>query len=195
MRSMWMATGVIVVVLALAAALQRSERGGGANADSDDVPASEPAELTPPHPLAAEDVDRIMKLRAEIGSSAEWIGGEKIASAGFERELRQLAGLEESPGPASEATLDQQDTGAGKNPSGDGDASPALFRQAAAALDEAANHAEDAGDYDRADHLRGLSGELRRLGRQAAPRANRFGPAAEDVPDGLIDKSQAPQAQ
>lgn len=195
MRSLWIATGVIVVLLGLAAALRPSERPGVALAHSDDVLVPEPTGTPPHRPLGAEDVHRIVELRAEIGSAANWTGGEEIASAAFEREVRELAGLGQSPGPRSEETLGLQPDTEAEGTADRMAASPTLFRQAAAALDEVANRAEDAGDYDRADHLRGLAGEMRRLARQLAPRANETLPAAEDAGDGLIDKSQSTQAQ
>lgn len=195
MRCMWIATGVIAVVLALAAALKPGQRGGAGFGDSPDVPASEPTQATPPRTLAAEDLDRIMALRAEIGSAAGLLGDEKIAAAAFERELRQLAGLGESPEAPTETTLaHQRETGSAKGPRGHREASPAVLRQAAAALDDAADRAEDAGDYDGADALRELSGELRRQARQAALRADQSLPL-EGAPAALIDNNPAPQAQ
>ena len=190
MRSMWMATSVIVVVLAFAATLQPRERASDSIAGSDDAAASQSSAADPPRPLAAEDLDRIMELRAQIGSAANWIGSEKIATSGFERELRQLAGLGQAPAPDAATTADHQDPIAAEIPSGGEAARAAVLTQAAIALDEAANQAEGNGELERAGYLRDLSGKLRRVARHP-----HLVPAAEDVGDGLIDKSQAPQAQ
>jgi hypothetical protein len=193
MRSMGIAVGVIVVVLTVAIALRPGQPAGTVGGDADNASESGPAAEVPPRPLAAEDVQRIMELRSEFGSAARWMGGEKVVAAAFERELRQLAGLDQAETPAQLAEA-QTLSPAASSP-GEGGASVEVLRQAAAALDNAANRAEESEDYGRADHLRSLSSQLRQLARRAAALSQESLPAADDAAAGLIDKSQARQAQ
>ena len=168
MRSMWIATGVIIFVLALAAALRPKQRDGAEDGGAGNDRLFAPTELTSRRSLSAEDLDRIIELRAEFGSAADRIGGEKVAPAAFELELRHLAGLSKSSATTETAGDHSQVTATPTDRRAASDATP-VFRQAAAALDIAANDAEDAGDYGSADRLRGLGVELRRLARLMDP--------------------------
>jgi hypothetical protein len=181
MRSLWIASGLAFGLLTLAAIFRP-----GPAAD----PQSVPVAADSPRPLAPEDLSQIMSLRAQFGSAADRLGGEELAAADFERELRQVAGIEEeSPEPVWEP-------GAVKADEGESNASAqTILRRAAAELDELANGREEDGGYAAADQLRSVSAKLRRMARRPLGDTGFPAPSADNPRDGLIDNGRASQAQ
>ena len=148
MRWIWIATGLIMVVLAAAALL----RPPAPPAPLPTEPANEELAARP-QPLDAGDIAQLVALRNEIGRIVP--GADSQAnSATFEQELRELAGLPQAgPSPVGEAS-----------PEPLADAQNVL-RNAAVALEALAAQDENAANYAAADERRLLADQLRRVAR------------------------------
>lgn len=148
MRWIWIATGLIMVVLTAAALLRPTQ-------PPVPLPTVEPAgdeAIAMPQPLDAADIAQLVALRDEIGVGPLPGADSRASSAAFEQELRELAGLAESA-PAAKSESE---------PSSD---APAVLRDAAVALEALAAQDESAADYASADERRLLADQLRRIAR------------------------------
>jgi hypothetical protein len=179
MRSLWVASGLALALLSLAAAFRPAP-----------VPeiASVPAKPIGPYRLSTEDLSQIMALRAQFGSAADRFEGVDASPAAFEEQLRQAAGLSgSSPASANDPPAGGSTLAVQAAPSQE------LLRQAAEELDRLANDSERAADYHDADELRSLADQVRRVARVPT---NPLPPVNTDNPSGgLIDNRPAAQPQ
>lgn len=144
MRWIWIATGLIMVVLAAAALLRPSPPPTTVFPTGDESAAM-------PQPLDAGDIAQLVALRNEISGGSWPEADSRASSASFEQELRKRAGLAETTSAASES-----------RPPAD---AQAALRDAAIALEALAAQDENAADYAAADERRLLADQLRRVAR------------------------------
>lgn len=214
MRSLWMAGGAMAMVLALAVLFRPADRpgrgiaqgasasvslGAAANVTGDAESVAELPPLSTPQGLETDDLSRIVELRAEIGSPLDQIGGEKVSRAAFERELRQMAGLETVPESNGDKTPEHAEVALATDLAERHADRQAVLREASFFLDEMADLAEEAGNYSEADRLRDLATSLRRLARPPLAAADHPAPARQDAGqkphDDLIDNAPTDQAK